>query len=124
MKLPKEIRDRISSVALSYLERQRSSDFSCIDFVREVYQEVGIPVPKMLKYTPPPEDFNITKEDLDAWEYGYIIFLIKRTYVGERTWTHVAITLPEGKLIDCSDGHISIDSKEEIFASHHYVPTG
>jgi cell wall-associated NlpC family hydrolase len=126
MKLSKEVRECVSILSLKYLGKKHDSSFSCVDFVRSVYREVDINIPILGPYLPPPVLFNITKEDLSAWEHGYVIFLTRCGYVGKRTWTHLGITLPKGNIIHSShyfDGEVSVNSQEEIFSFYQYVPS-
>ena len=76
MKLSKEIRDTVSLLSLRYHGIKHSTAFTCIMFIREVYKEIGVDVPIIGQYIPPPMGFNITKEDLCTLECGYIVFRV------------------------------------------------
>lgn len=126
MELPEKKCEAIVAFSLDYLGRQWSEDFNCIAFVREIYKMVDIEIPPIHSHILPPRDFNITEENLNSWRAGYILFLKRQKYTGERIWTHVGITLPEEKLIHCSEyfgRQVSITPKKEIFSFYHYVPS-
>lgn len=126
MKLSQEIRNVVVSSSFRHIGREKTDEFSCMHFVIEVYEKIGVTVPIIPRYDFPPNDFNITKEDLSIWEYGYPIFFRRYKYSGEkRIWTHTGITLPEGKIIHLSSHlggrKVSINSKEEIFEIYQYI---
>ncbi len=92
---------RVVKIALSYLGTHRSQTFKCVDFVRKVYKEIGVVIPRLLSSSPPKE-FNITREDLAKPPVGHLIFLKDRNDSRNREWTHVAIILPDNYCIHCS----------------------
>ena len=126
MELSQEIRERIVDISLTFLGVKRTDDFTCITFVREVYKSVGISVPIMARYMSPPQAYNSTYDGFLAWRTGDILFLKRKKYAGDRTWTHVGIMLPEEKFIHSShyfDGEVSINTRQEILDFYHYAPS-
>lgn len=126
MKLNKETRDAVVFVSLKYIGERWTKEFTCIDFVRDVYRKVGIELPLVWGYSVPQKEFNISKKDFISWTYGYIVFLKRKKYSGKRVWTHLAITLPNGRIIHCSErfgGNVSIVTKEEVLSIYQYIPS-
>jgi cell wall-associated NlpC family hydrolase len=126
MELSQEKREAVVAIALEYLDREWGDHFNCITFVREVYRKVCVDVPLIYSHVPPPKECNISADGLDCWHEGLILFLKRKGYTGSRTWTHVGITMPSGRLIHCSDyfgKRVSITQKEEIFTFYQYVPS-
>ena len=126
MELSQEIRDTVCVLSLTYLEKKYPHKFSCLTFVRDVYKEIGIEIPPLWGYATPPRIFNIKQKDLEVWDHGYIVFLKRNEYAGERVWTHVGITLPDHKLIHYSEYFcetVSMTPQKDIFKFYHYVPS-
>ena len=127
MNLTRGKREAVVVLSTRHLGKKWSKNFNCLTFVREVYREVGVEIPLVYSHTLPPKDFSISVDNLNSWYEGDILFLKRRGYAGERTWTHVGITLPGEKLIHCSEyfgGQVTITPKEEIFSFYHYVLSG
>lgn len=101
MNLSAKQRESIARRALSYLGKKREEGFRCVDFVREVYQYVGIEIPPIHTGIPPKE-FNITREDLTNLPLGEIIFFRNMKDQRDRKWTHVAIAVSGAECIHCS----------------------
>lgn len=91
---------KIIQTALQYIGTPYSKEFDCIQFVRVVYKSAGIIVPKIFHLTPPPEEFNIKKRQLQRIPKGHLIFLKDRYDPRkERYWTHVVIALDNRRCI-------------------------
>lgn len=102
MKLNKDQIEEVLRTAVLYVNYPYSKDFSCVDFVRKVYSSIGIEIPKLKPYIP-PEEFNITKEELNNPPAGHIIFFKDRTDSRKyRAWTHIGIIMPNHYCIHCS----------------------
>lgn len=94
MLLSKKQKREIIKTAISYIGKPYSKEFDCIQFVRVVYEFVGIHIPKIPKLGSPPSEFNICKKQLNDIPVGHIVFLRDRHDPRkERSWTHVVIAL-------------------------------
>jgi len=125
MKLTSEQVRRVINKALMYLGTPyEKPGFTCVDFARAVYREVGIELP-VLGPMSPPKDFNITKDQLDEPPVGHLIFLKDKSTKKERNWTHVAILIPGKRCVHCArpPGKILISSLKEIFESCDFAPS-
>lgn len=88
--------------AKSMLGKRYAPDFRCVDFVRAVYEKIGITIPKILNMAP-PKDFNIEARQLSHPPIGHIMFLRDRFDTRKhRIWTHVVIIIEGDACIHCS----------------------
>lgn len=85
--------EKIISTARTYLGRDYTRSFNCLDFVREVYRAHGLTVP--------PPFLNLRPEDLSDPSPGYVLYLRHKTFSGDG-WTHVAIIASSESCIHCS----------------------
>lgn len=116
---------RVVSKSLSYLGNPwTKNEFTCVDFVRNVYREVDIDIP-LLGIDFPPKDLNISMEQIGNPPAGHLMFLKNRkTLRQDRAWTHVVIVISQNYCIHCSlllGGTVMISSFEEIFARYDFV---
>ena len=102
MNLSQEQRESIIKISIGYLRREREVGFSCVDFVRLVYRQIGIDIPLLMPKLPPPSEINIKREDLGFLPLGEIIFLRDRSDGRPRPWTHVGIVYSPFEIIHCS----------------------
>jgi cell wall-associated NlpC family hydrolase len=102
MNLTREQVEIIISEAISNLGKPYSKDFDCVRFVRLVYEKAGIKIP-LLKSHLPPNEWNISREQICDPPVGRLIFL-KDPYDPRknRSWTHVVIILTKQSCIHCS----------------------
>ncbi len=102
MNLSIDKRNAILSIVKTYVGAPYSKEFDCVAFVRGVYRQVGIEVPKLRSFEP-PKDFNLSKEQLENPPAGHILFLKDREDPRKhRAWTHVVIILDDKNCIHCS----------------------
>ena len=115
---------KILSVATSYLGHPYSLEFDCIKFVRTVYKEIGIIIPKLYSYAPPRE-FNIIREQLLSPPIGHLMFLKDpKDPRKHRDWTHVVIIGVENTCIHCSiffGEKVVITPLAEIFKTYDFA---
>jgi hypothetical protein len=78
MKLENSQVETIVNVAKSYLDHPYEKDFTCLDFVRVVYQNSGIEFPLVLAYAPPPHSINVDSKELANPPIGHILFLRRK----------------------------------------------
>jgi cell wall-associated NlpC family hydrolase len=103
LKLTTTQRETVLIVALSQLGRNRTEGFKCIDFVRNVYASIGIIVPfPLIGWMSPLIGLNITLDQLSDPPEGELIFFRRKNDQRKRKWTHVGITLPEKRVVHCS----------------------
>jgi len=116
--------ETILQTAISYIGHPYSAEFCCVDFVRKVYDSVGIKIPKLRSYSPPAE-FNIKKEDLAHPPVGHLMFLKDRSDPRQdRAWTHVVIIMPDLLCIHCSlffGEKVVISPLLDIFKKYDFV---
>lgn len=126
MKLTSQQRKKIVGSALAKLNKPRTNEYDCVDFVREVYASVRITVPfPLIGKMNPPAGFNITEEKLLHPIEGEIIFLRRKNDKRDRIWTHLVITLSGKRVIHCSQflgNKVTISTLEEILENYDFVP--
>jgi len=125
VELSKEQVATILRVASLYVDYPYKKNFQCVDFVRRVYGCTGIKVPILKADTPPPREFNITKEQLKEPPPGHILFLKDRSDPRKnRKWTHVVIIMPGHRCIHCSlflGRQVAISSLYEMFKRYDFA---
>ncbi|MBP9771499.1 MAG: C40 family peptidase [Candidatus Pacebacteria bacterium] len=126
MKLPPEQVEVVIAEAHLYLDRPYDENFGCVDFVRRVYQVVGVEIPRLMKYVPPPHWINIDPKEIDNPPPGHLMFLRRKLTKTTRPWTHVVLILPDQKCIHCSrhfGEKVCISSLEDIFVLYDFAPS-
>lgn len=86
--------NKIITTARRYLGSPYQDDFTCLDFVRTVYAKHG--------FTVPPIELNLQAKDLENPPIGFVLYLRRRGYSGDRRWTHVTIVVSATECIHCS----------------------
>ena len=81
---------------------QTKEPFKCMEFVREIYREVGVIIPPISPHLPPPRTFNISVSEVSAPPVGHVMFLRRKDSESKRTWTHVVIVGENKTVIHCS----------------------
>lgn len=117
---------RIITAARPLLGRAYSANFSCVDFVRAVYGEIGLRIPPLNGYRPPPVKLNIPRVGAVLNRVGHLIFLRRRHDPRDRYWTHVAIVWPKASCIHCSrffGGQVVVTPLTEVFEKYDFVPS-
>ena len=103
MFLSKDLSDRIVSSSYRHLGRPFDYEtFNCVHFVREVYFEVGINLPLLIRNGLPPAKFHLSNEEFAQMPIGHIVFFKRKNRNSERFWTHVAIIVEPKTLIHCT----------------------
>lgn len=104
MDLTKNLSSRVVSVACSHIGREFCYEsYNCVHFVRDVYAEVGIVLPLLKRYWPPPKEFHLNSIEFERMPLGHSVFFKrKKSKFVERSWTHVAIIIGESELIHCT----------------------
>lgn len=116
---------RVVEVALACVGRNHEPGFGCVDFVRHVYLQIGIKIPLLSPETPPRE-YNITRSMLNNPPNGAIVFLKDPTDLRLREWTHVAIALPEKKIIHNSiffGRRVTVLTLAEVLTVYEFAPS-
>lgn len=126
MQLTQNQVETILQVALSCINRPYEQGFRCVDFVRYVYHVAGIEIPPLTP-GPPPQEFNIKKEELDNPPMGHLIFLLDRDDPRkERAWTHIAIVLFDGLCIHNSlffGKKVVVSPLKEMYKKYDFAPS-
>lgn len=102
MKLSKKQIRIILREAEKLLGKNRKPDFTCVDFVREVYLKADIKLPLINPDKIPALFPNLSQSEIDGDALGKILFLKKKTTDKARVWTHVGIIFSENELVHCS----------------------
>ena len=103
MILSEALSRQIIAVTQKYVGRFFDWDtFNCVHFVREVYREVGIELPRLVRGKLPPQDFHLSKERFESMPLGHSVFFRRRTSISDRSWTHVAIIAGRDQLVHCT----------------------
>ncbi len=126
MQLTKDQTKRVVEVALSYLDHPYiPRKFECVDFVRAVYANIGIIMPKFASYSPPVA-FNVEIQVVSDLPIGHPIFLRDKHDPRKRAWTHIGIIFSKNECIHCSlfwGRKVVISSFEEIFERYEFAPS-
>ena len=116
--------EQVVEIALTYLNQPYRKGFRCVEFVREVYCQIGIHLP-ILQSWAPPQGFNIFKEQLIDPPAGHVMFLRDRDDPRkERSWTHVVILISKLNCIHCSlfsGEKVVISTLEEIYKRYDFA---
>jgi cell wall-associated NlpC family hydrolase len=113
----------IVHIALWYVDTPYSTEFTCIDFVREVYQFAGIELPELGPMEPPP-GWNLRWIDLDNPPIGHTLFLKHKRETRKRAWSHVVIIMPDRHCIHCSllcGGKVMISSLDDLLTEYNLI---
>ena len=100
------------------------NNFNCVHFVREVYANVGISLPKLKKELLPPDKFHLSAEEFDAMPIGHSVFFKRILNPLPRSWTHIAIIISSTEFIHCSRrlGMVAITPRVEFLETYAFVP--
>lgn len=126
MFLSKDISDRIVSSAYCYLGWPFDWEkFNCVHFVRQVYYDVGIELPLLIRKNFPPAEFHLFSEEFVLMPIGHIVFFKRKESKVNRLWTHVAIIVSSNELIHCTrhlGNGVVITPKQEFMKVYYITP--
>ncbi len=122
-----ELTDKQAQVILleseKLINKKREPDFTCVDFVRQVYKKARIEIP-LIGPNKTPEKFNINESQLQNPPLGRLVFMKKKVTSKSRYWTHVGIIFTRTQLIHCSNmfgKKVCITELEEIWKHYDFV---
>jgi hypothetical protein len=126
VKLDKIMSDRIVSVAVNHIGRPFDrNDFCCVHFVADVYDSVGIEIPKLDRMGFPPSRLHLSEDEFKEMPIGHSAFFRRKASLSKRHWTHVALVYSDTELIHCSlhiDGCVTITPKDEFLDVYALTP--
>jgi len=98
----------------------------CLIFARKVFRVVGKEIPPLYGFEPPPKELNLKKEEAENPPPGRLMFLRNKNTPSGRTWTHVAITINDRKVVHRSRFFgpcVVVSTFEELFQFYDFVPS-
>lgn len=117
---------RIVEIAHTYLGQPFDiKDFDCVYFIKAVYQKVGIEIPRFWAKDYPPQDFNLTPEELLQMPLGSTLFLKRKATTVVRPWTHMVLIASPTHFIHNSRffGHkVVLTPKDVVLEYYYHVP--
>ncbi len=122
MEISHGLGEKIVAHARTYLGTAYTASFRCVDFVRLVYANFGIKIPK-LRPCMPPRNLNVSLDQIDNLPLGHPLFLKDREDPRtKRAWTHVVIITGPDTCIHCSIfyGEVVVESSIQEMLKDRY----